>query len=271
MDPFKLSNRQNWDQRADIHALDRTGFYAIDAFLAGEDTLYPIEKAEIGDVTGLKLAHFQCHIGVDTLCLARRGAAVTGIDFSPRAIAQAQALAGRADLAAKFVEGEVYDAPALIGNDFDVVFTSWGTICWLDDINAWAAAVAGVLKPGGRLYFADTHPAIEQHEQIEGSIRLHYDWRSAKERPERFDSATTYTGDETPLAVAYAFEWMRGVSDVIGALLKAGMRLDFLHEHELLPFKLFPMMVPAGDRLFKLPPGVPRAPLALSLQATRIR
>lgn len=271
MDAFKQSNRQTWDERADIHAEDRTGFYAIDAFLAGEDTLYPIEKAEIGDVSGLKLAHFQCHIGIDTLCLARRGAAVTGIDFSPRAIGQARSLAARAGLDARFVEGEVYDAPALIGDDFDMVFTSWGTITWLDDIAAWAAAVAGALKVGGRFYFADSHPGVMSHEEVDGAIRARYDWRSAKERPERFDAPTTYTGDETPLATAHTFEWMRGVSDVIGALLKAGMRLDWLHEHELLPFKLFPMMTPAGDRLFKLPPGVPRMPLALSLQATRTR
>jgi len=271
LDPFKLSNRQNWDERADIHALDRTGFYAVDAFLAGADTLYPIEKTEIGDVAGLKLAHFQCHIGIDTLCLARRGAIATGIDFSPRAIAQARALAGRAGLSADFVEGEVYDAPALIGDDFDVVFTSWGTITWLDDMTAWAEAIAGVLKPGGRLYFADTHPTAMQHEEIGGALRVHYDWRSAKERPERFEAPTTYTGDETPLVAVNTFEWMRGISDVIGALLKAGLSLDWLHEHEELPYRHFPMMIPAGGRMFKLPPGVPRMPLAFSLQATRIR
>jgi SAM-dependent methyltransferase len=270
MDEFKLSNRRNWDQRADIHAQDRTGFYAIDAFLAGEDVLYPIEKREIGDVAGLRLAHFQCHIGIDTLCLARRGAVATGLDFSPHAIAQARALSQRSGIQADFVEGEVYDAPELIGTDFDMVFTSWGTITWLDDMNAWARAVAGVLKPGGRLYFADSNPSVMSHEQIDGSIRAHYDWRSAREHPQRFDANTTYTGDDTPLVVNVAYEWMRGVSDVINALLRAGMRLDFLHEHELLPFKLFPMMVDAGDRLFRLPDGLPRMPLALSLQATRI-
>lgn len=270
MDSFKLSNRENWDQRADLHILDRTGFYAVDAFLAGEDVLYPIEGREIGDISGLKLAHFQCHIGLDTLCLARRGAQATGLDFSSRAIAHARELAARSGIAADFVEGEVYDAPERIGTDFDIVFTSWGTITWLDDIRAWAEAIAGVLKPGGRLYFADTHPSTASHEEIEGSIRAHFDWRSAKERPERFSSKTTYTGDETPLAVEHSFEWMRGISDVIGALLKAGLRLDWLHEHEVLPYKLFPMMVPTGDRLFALPPGLPRMPLSISLQATRV-
>ncbi|MCX5494603.1 methyltransferase domain-containing protein [Kaistia dalseonensis] len=269
MDAFKLSNRKNWDERADIHAQDRTGFYAIDAFLAGEDVLYPIEKREIGDIAGLKLAHFQCHIGIDTLCLARRGAVATGLDFSPNAIAQARTLSERSGIKADFVEGEVYDAPELIGSGFDMVFTSWGTITWLDDIRAWARAIAGVLKPGGRLYFADSNPSVMQHEEIEGSIRARYDWRSARESPQRFDSKTTYTGDQTPLVTDVTYEWMRGLSDVIGALLEAGMRLDWLREHETLPFKLYPMMVDAGERMFRLPPGVPRMPLALSLQATR--
>ncbi|MCX5514236.1 class I SAM-dependent methyltransferase [Kaistia algarum] len=269
MDAFKRSNRENWNERADVHVLDRTGFYAVDAFLAGSDVLYPIESREIGDISGLKLAHFQCHIGIDTLCLARRGAIATGLDFSPRAIEHARELSQRSGIAADFVEGEVYDAPEHIGTGFDMVFTSWGTITWLDDINAWARAIAGVLKPGGRLYFADSHPGIMNHEQIGDVIRPHYDWRSLRERPERFDAPTTYTGDDTPLKVAHTFEWMRGVSDVVGSLLKAGMRLDFLREHEQLPFKLFPMMIDAGERMFALPAGIPRMPLALSLQATR--
>lgn len=269
MDAFKQSNRASWDERADIHAQDRTGFYAIDRFLGGEDVLYPIEAAEIGDVAGLKLAHFQCHIGIDTLCLARRGAKATGLDFSPHAIAKARELSARSGLAAEFVEGEVYDAPELLGTDFDIVFTSWGTITWLDDIRAWAQAIAGTLKPGGRLYFADTSPAIATHEEIDGVILPHYDWRSAREKPQRFDATTTYTGDETPLVTNFTYEWMRGVSDVIDALLRAGMRLDFLHEHELLPFRLFPMMVEAGGRMFRLPAGMPRMPLALSLGATK--
>jgi SAM-dependent methyltransferase len=269
MDDFKLSNLRNWDERADVHVLDRTGFYAVDAFLAGQDVLYPIESREIGYVSGLKLAHFQCHIGVDTLCLARRGANVTGLDFSPRAVDHARELSERSGVPARFVEGEVYDAPEHLGSDFDMVFTSWGTITWLDDIGAWAEAVAGVLKPGGRLYFADTHPSILPFEEEGGTIRPQYDWRSLRERPERFDSPVTYTGDATPLSATRTYEWMRGVSDVIGALLRAGMRLDFLHEHEHLPYRHFPMMVEAGNRMFALPPGLARLPLALSLQATR--
>lgn len=269
MDSFKLSNRQNWNERAEIHAQDRTGFYAIDAFLRGEDTLFPIEQRELGNIAGLKLAHFQCHIGIDTLCLVRRGAIATGLDFSPRAIAEAEQLAARAGLSAHFVLGQVYDAPSLLGSDFDMVFTSWGTITWLDDIDAWARAIAGVLKPGGRLYFADSNPSIMSLEEVGGRVVAQYNWHSPRDEPQRFVPNTTYTGDETPLATNVNYEWMRGTSDVIDALLRAGMRLDWIHEHELLPFKLFPMMVDAGGRMFRLPDGHPRMAMALSLQATR--
>lgn len=269
MNAFHESNRRNWEERAEIHAADRTGFYAINAFLAGADTLYPIEAREIGDVTGLRIAHFQCHIGLDTLCLARRGAIVTGIDFSARAIREARSLAAGTGIEADFVEGAVYDAPALIGPGFDMVFTSWGTITWLDDIDAWAGAIAGVLKPGGRLYFADTHPGIALMEERDGALRPAFDWRSAKERPERFHSPVSYTGDETPITAAQTFEWMRGISDIIDALMRSGLQLEMIHEHELLPYRAFPMMVEAGDRLFALPPGLPRLPLSLSLIARR--
>src|SRR5437764_8328889 len=120
---FLETNRVSWDERADIHIEDLTGAYGIERFLAGEDVLFPIEAAEIGDVRGLKVLHLQCHIGLDTLCLARRGADVTGLDFSAAALRHAGELAERAGLAARFIHGEVYDAAALCGIDYDLVYT----------------------------------------------------------------------------------------------------------------------------------------------------
>src|SRR5262249_15227664 len=137
MSTFVETNRASWDERAEIHVEDLTGSYGVDRFLAGEDMLYPIEAAEVGDGSGLKVLHLQCDIGIDTLCLARRGAAVTGLDFSAPALRHAHDLAERAGLAARFVHGEVYDAEALCGTGFDLVYTSWGTINWLPDIRRW--------------------------------------------------------------------------------------------------------------------------------------
>ena len=133
IDPIEI-NRLNWDERAAIHARDTTGDYMLDRFRAGEDALHEIEAAEIGDISGKRTLHLQCHIGRDTLCLARRGAQVTGLDFSGAALGVARDLAAETGLSATFVQGRVDDAPRLTPGPFDLVFTTWGTICWLPDI-----------------------------------------------------------------------------------------------------------------------------------------
>ena len=153
-------NRRNWDERAAIHARDTTGDYMLDRFRAGEDALHAIEAAELGDISGKRVLHLQCHIGRDTLCLVRRGATVTGLDFSSAALSVARRLSDETGLKADFVEGTVDQAPDLTPGPFDLVFTTWGTICWLPDVKTWAKVIASVLAPGGELYFADAHPGF---------------------------------------------------------------------------------------------------------------
>jgi 2-polyprenyl-3-methyl-5-hydroxy-6-metoxy-1,4-benzoquinol methylase len=153
-------NRRNWDARALIHARDAAGDYMLERFRAGEDALHAIEAAELGDLSGKRVLHLQCHIGRDTLCLARRGATVTGLDFSGAALEVARRLSADTGLQADFVEGTVDQAPALTPGPFDLVFTTWGTICWLPDVRKWAKTIAAVLAPGGELYFADAHPGF---------------------------------------------------------------------------------------------------------------
>jgi 2-polyprenyl-3-methyl-5-hydroxy-6-metoxy-1,4-benzoquinol methylase len=148
MSDWYAANRRGWDERVAIHLRDRTGFYGVDGLKRGERTLGPIVDAELGPVAGLSVVHLQCHFGLDTLTMARNGARVVGLDFSPAAIAAARALAAETGLAARFVEGDVYDAPKLIDERFDRVFVTWGAICWLPRIDRWAAVVAAMLKPG---------------------------------------------------------------------------------------------------------------------------
>src|SRR5215469_12339462 len=168
-DPIDI-NRRNWDERAGIHARDANGAYMLDRFRAGEDALHAIEAAELGDVRGKRVLHLQCHIGRDTLCLARRGADVTGLDFSGSALAVARRLSEQTGLKASFVQGTVDQAPRLTPGPFDLVFTTWGTICWLPDMAAWAKVIASVLAPGGELYFADAHPAFNVLEESAGGL-----------------------------------------------------------------------------------------------------
>jgi SAM-dependent methyltransferase len=271
MSDWFAANRRSWDERVAIHLRDTTGFYGVDALRRGERTLGPLVASELGPVAGLSVAHLQCHFGLDTLTLARAGAGVTGLDFSPAAIAAARKLAQDTGVAARFVEGDVYDAPALIGETFDRVFVTWGAICWLPRIDRWARVVAALLRPGGRLYLAEGHPNIMPLEQEDGRLVVRHAWRQAPDQPYADVASATYTGDEHPLAQRTTYVWFHPLSSVIGALLDSGLRLDWLHEHEVLPWRAFPMMVEAGDGMFRLPPEQPPMALAYSLQASKPR
>jgi SAM-dependent methyltransferase len=265
---WQQANLTSWNQRAALHVRDATGFYDVDGFLAGRDTLGPIEASEIGEVRGRSLLHLQCHLGLDTLSLARRGATVTGLDFSPVAIAEARSLAARAGLPATFVQADLYEARQALDGRFDMVFSSWGTICWLPDIRGWARVVADMLAPGGTFYFADSHPFALVLDERDGAIRPTYGWRTPKDRPDAFTDAQSYTGDVFAEPVT-DYNWIHPLSDIVTSLIEAGLTLEYLHEHELLPSKLFPSMVPAGERMFRLPDGAVPMPLAFSLRAVR--
>lgn len=261
------ANRRNWDERAAIHVENRTGFYPIDRLKAGEDILHAIEAAEIGDVAGKRLIHLQCHIGLDTLCLARRGAIAAGLDFSPKAIAAARALASELRIPAEFVESDVYAARERLTGTFDIAFVTWGTVCWLPDIGRWAHVVGSLLGAGGVLYLADAHPSALVMEEIEGEIVPHYAWRSGK--PLVFEDAKTYTGDARELVERRNYKSIHPLSDIVTGLIEAGLQLEFLHEHERLPWNLFPSMVADGDRLFRLPAAAVPIPLSFSLMARK--
>jgi SAM-dependent methyltransferase len=229
------ANRLNWDDRTAVHLRNLTGFYAIDRVKAGDDALRGCVDAEIGEVTGRRLIHLQCHFGLDSIRLARRGAIVTGLDFSTAAIAAARALAVELAVPARFVEGNVYDAPALLNAQYEIAFVTWGSIIWLPDIRLWARIVAELLAPGGWLYLAEGHPSTLSLDEVDGRLVAARPWRTLMAEPFVYDDAATYTGDPTSLAHTRTYEWCHPMGDIIGGLLEAGLRLEFLHEHERLP------------------------------------
>lgn len=262
-------NRRNWDQRAAIHARDTTGDYRIDRFLAGEDILHPIEATELGDISGKRVLHLQCHIGLDTLCLARRGAAVTGLDFSSAALNVARRLSAETGLNADFVEGIVDRAPDLAPGPFDLVFTTWGTVCWLPDAKAWGRIIAAVLAPGGELYFADAHPGFNVLEEVAGQLVPTYDFQTPADRPLHFVNQATYTGDPTIMSHPSTREWIHSLSAVLGGLIDAGLAITMFREHEVMPWRGLPSLVPASQGMWRLPDGVPRIPLSYSVRAKK--
>lgn len=270
MDPFFDANRLNWDNRAELHSTDTTGTYRIAKVLAGGSSLHALEAGEIGNLAGKDIVHLQCHIGLDTLSLSHLGAnSVTGLDFSPKAIAAARAFAEKAGTEARFVEASVYDAVEALGETYDMVFVTWGAINWLPDIFRWATVVAALLRPGGKLYLLEGHPMMNQLEAKNGRLEIEFGWRTPLDRPLAFDEAQTYTGDARALSHTRCYEWIHPLSDIVNALLSAGLSLDFLNEHEVIVWKPFPFVVETGDDQFELPVGLPRIPMSFSIGATR--
>jgi SAM-dependent methyltransferase len=266
---FIAANRRNWDERVPIHRRDRSGFYAVERFLAGEKSLHAIENGELGGVAGKHLIHLQCHFGLDTLILARHGAITTGLDFSPAAIAEARRLAEATGLAAEFVCADVYAAREAVAGHFDIAYVTWGTMCWLPDLTRWAQTIAALLKPGGYLYFADAHPNMLVLEERDGRLVHEYPIDTPADRPLLFDEAQTYNDDPTPLTATRTYQWIHSLSRLVNALIDAGLALEFLHEHPSLPWPIFPMCVRGTDGLYRLPDGIPAFPLSVSLRARR--
>src|SRR5262245_17112552 len=148
-------NRAHWDEVVPLHVASE--FYDVASFRAGRSTLLPVELREVGDVRGKTLLHLQCHFGMDTLSWAREGATVTGADFSGPAIEVARGLSAELGIPARFVESDVYSLPEVLDEPFDIVFASYGVLCWLPDFPAWARIAASFLNPGGVFYLLDGH------------------------------------------------------------------------------------------------------------------
>jgi SAM-dependent methyltransferase len=269
---WRALNRANWDERVPIHLA--APIYDPAPLRAGLARKNAIEEAELGSVDGLRLLHLQCHFGRDTLILAQRGATVVGLDFSPPAIAAARALAEELGLAdhARFVEADLYDAADAIREpaSFDRVYVTWGAICWLPDIAGWARIVAHFLRPGGSLYLAEGHPAalvfddaVCQPDGRPGFFAPYF-----HSEPLVLDEVTDYADPDARLANARTCQWIHPIGGVVTALISAGLRLDWLHEHDAITWRMFRCLIEGADGLYRWP-DKPWLPLAYSLQATR--
>lgn len=240
---YRTLNRANWDERAPAHAASPD--YAVERFAADPAYLSEVVRFDLprlGDVTGLRGVHLQCHIGTDTVSLHRLGARMTGLDFSGASLAQARALAERAGAAVDFVEADVYDAPEVLGADgFDLVYTGVGALCWLPDIRRWAGVVAALLRPGGRLFLREGHPMLWALDDMrpDGLLVVEHPYF---ERPEPmvWQEPGTYVSTETTFQHNTTHEWNHGLGEVVTALLDAGLDLTMLQEHDSAPWDALP-------------------------------
>jgi SAM-dependent methyltransferase len=268
VDRYVRANRELWDAWTDINV--RSAFYDVAAFKAApaHQPLDAIVRAGLGDVAGKRVLHLQCHFGMDTLRVALAGGEVTGVDFSPKAIAYARALAEELGIVAHFIESDIYAfEPA---TEFDLVFSSWGVLSWLPDVRAWGRLVARALRPGGTFFLAEAHPTAMLFEAAsEGSeqLRLHYPYFAV---PEPIAIAVTGNyADRTSPVTGTEYAFVHSLEDIVMALLDAGLILHELREHQHVPWQAFPFMVERAPREWVLPPGRPSLPLGFSLRAAK--
>lgn len=264
------TNLRNWESRVPIHA--SSAGYDVDRYVRDPDRRSSVVRTDLphlGDLGGLDVLHLQCHIGTDTVSLAREGARVTGLDFSPAALAVARDLAERCGQAVRFVESDVADAVAALGGArFDLVYTTVGTIGWLPSMPDWARTVAALLRPGGRLYLRDGHPFLYtlDDERDDDLLVVEHPYGAAH-GPQRWVTETTYTGDAATVAEPVTYEWNHGIGEVVQAVLDAGLTLTELWEGHELDWRALPGMVERDDR-FVLADRPERLPTEFRLQAT---
>ncbi len=273
MDHYGAVNKANWDERAAAHAASPD--YHVDEFIADPAYLSEVVRFDLpmlGEISGRRGVHLQCHIGTDTISLARLGASMTGVDFSGPAVRQARALAEQTGADATFVESDVYEAADAVGRGaFDFVFTGIGALCWLPSISRWARVVAGLLRPGGRLFIREGHPMLWtiQDGRDDRLLVVEYPYFE-REEPLVFDEGGTYVATDVVFEQTVTHEWNHGLGEIVTALLDAGLVITGLAEHDSVPWNAQPgQMEEIGAGEWRLTDRPWRLPHSYTLQAVK--
>ncbi len=252
------ANREFWNKRIDTHL--QSAFYNVPAFLEGKSSLNDIESVLLGDVRGKKILHLQCHFGQDTISLSRMGATVTGVDLSDKAISEAIKLARSCDADCRFIECDIYSLPQHLEEEFDFVFSSYGTIGWLPDIDKWASIVHQYLKPGGKFVFAEFHPVIWMFDNDIKNIKYSY----FKSDPIVEEEVGSYADRKADLQ-SFSISWNHGLAEVISSLLQTGLQLSQFNEYDYSPYNCFSNMQEISPGKFRMGHFENKLPLVYSL------
>jgi SAM-dependent methyltransferase len=270
---YRDINRANWDERAPAHAASPD--YDVQGFIDNPGLISEVVRFDrplLGDLSGLRGVHLQCHIGTDTVSLARLGARMTGLDFSPASIEQARALVARSGDAVDFVESDVCDAEqALGGEQFDLVFTGIGALCWLPSISRWATTVGSLLKPGGRLFIREGHPMLWSLAEArpDGLLVVDSPYFETKE-PSVWEDGSTYVETDVVFTAVTTHEWNHGMGEIVTALFEAGLQITGLVEHDSVPWDALPGQMTRDDRgEWRLADRPRRLPASYTLQAIK--
>ena len=261
MDYLKI-NKKSWNNRTDVHF--DSDFYDNEHFIKGQSSLNEIELELIGDIKGKSVLHLQCHFGQDTISLNRLGAKTTGVDLSDKAIERAKELAKQTHSEAEFICCDVYDLPNHLEQKFDLVFTSYGTIGWLPDLNKWANVVSSYLKPGGQFIFVEFHPVVWMFD--DHFTKIHYNYFNTGPIFEQEDG--TYADKNAPIHQDYVM-WNHGIGEVITSLLQHGLEINAMDEFDYSPYNCFDETVEYAPKKFRIKHLENKIPMVYSIVATK--
>ena len=256
------TNRETWNKKVVVHA--QSDFYDMKNFKAGTSSLNKYELDALGDVSGKTLLHLQCHFGQDTLSFSRMGAIATGVDISDEAVKLARELSQELQQDATFVCCNVLHTSAHIAQQFDIVFTSYGTIGWLPDLKPWAQMIAERLKPGGVFYMVEFHPIVWMFDYTASQPKMTYGYMQEEVIYEEY--AGTYA-DENSKMTSKEYGWNHGLGEVVTALTEAGLHIGYLREHAESPYNVLPNLVKTSSGMYVQEGGL--YPLIFELKATK--
>lgn len=259
---YLSKNRDLWNKRTNVHVDSK--FYDMKNFMAGKISLKEIELDLLGEFRGKSILHLQCHFGQDTLSLARLGAKVTGVDLSDQAIAKAKSLTEELRLPAEFICCDLYSLPQHLNEQFDLVFTSYGTIGWLPDLNRWAKLVANYLKPGGKFVFVEFHPVIWMFDNQLQEISYSYFNTGPIVETEQGSYADRNANLKTE-----SISWNHPTSEVINSLVAAGLQIQSFNEYDYSPYACFQNVVEFSPGRFRFKHLGSKIPMVFSLTAIK--
>lgn len=225
-------NRNSWNAKVEPHL--KSDFYFVEEFLHGRTSLNTIELELLGDVKGKEILHLQCHFGQDSISLSRMGAKVTGIDLSDKAIETAKNLAQKCGTDTEFIVSDVYDLPNVLDQKFDIVYTSYGTIGWLPDLEKWAKVISHFLKPGGKFVFVEFHPVVWMFDDDFTFVKYNY----FNEKPIVETHEGTYADQSANIVQDYVM-WNHPLSDVLNNLIKEDLKIEYFEEYDWSPYACF--------------------------------
>ncbi|MGB3453345.1 MAG: class I SAM-dependent methyltransferase [Moheibacter sp.] len=255
-------NRQSWNKRTEVHL--KSAFYDLDNFLKGKSSLNDIELNLLGDIKGKSILHLQCHFGQDSISLGRLGADVTGVDLSDKSIDSAKQLAKQTDSNAKFICCNIYDLPEHLNQKFDIVFTTYGTIGWLPDLDRWAKIISKFLKPGGKFVFAEFHPVVWMFDDYFEKIGYNY----FNSGPIAEIQTGTYADRDAELTLS-GVSWNHGISEVLNSLINNGLEINSFDEYDYSPYNCFENTVEFEPGKFRIKHLENKIPMVYSICTTK--